>query len=76
MMRPTETTKFRDFIESLMVDFNSSATIPYDASEVNWRDVVDIIAGSSEFSNRGIPQSAAFSNWLDWGIITYGLIAR
>lgn len=76
MMQPTPTTRFKDFVDSLRIDFNTKDSIPIVDSDDDWKRIGNIIATSPSFARNSIPTTENFLIWQNWGIIIYGLMAR
>lgn len=76
MIIPSNAVSIKDFADSLIVDFNSRETIPYDVNEENWRQWGNIVASSPTFARNNVPTTENFPSWQEWGIIMYETMAK
>lgn len=76
MMIPNDFVNFSEWANSLLIDFSSASTIPYSPEEDNWKEWGNIVAGSPEFSVKGVPTTESFPNWKEWGIIVYSTMVK
>lgn len=76
MMQPNRNVTFKQFVDSMRIDFNSTDTIPQVSEGDDWRKIGNIIAASPTFEKNSVPTTERFLIWQDWGIILYGTMAK
>lgn len=76
MIVPSERATFKQFVDSLRIDFNSRENIPAISENDDWRKIGNIIASSPTFIKNSVPTTENFPNWIEWGRILYGTMNR
>jgi len=76
MINPAGADNFAQFVESLLVDFNSRDDIPLGRDKEDWRAWGNYVASLPTFSNKSVPTTENFPNWRKWAIMVYGTMAR